>query len=105
MNRFKLNGKKLLVTTIATGCMALALLWPEWRSVSQAYGHYRHMTGTCLCQCIPYAEDMHFSMGNLTKADCDSLAGEECPPPPNAPEGSSPGHYGLCTFGASQTGN
>jgi hypothetical protein len=32
----RINGKIPLVTTLATGCVAMALLWPQWRDELRA---------------------------------------------------------------------
>jgi hypothetical protein len=39
MKQIHHNGKTLLITTFAIGCMALVLLWPQWRGGLQAQGY------------------------------------------------------------------
>jgi hypothetical protein len=36
MKRVRHNGKKMLVTLLAIGCMALVFLWPQWRDEARA---------------------------------------------------------------------
>jgi hypothetical protein len=39
MKRIRYNAKKLLVITLTMGCMALVLVWPQWRNELKAQGY------------------------------------------------------------------
>jgi hypothetical protein len=115
MNRIKRNGKKLLATTLATGCVALVLLWPGWGRELQAQQNIvREFVGICTCPCNPFPVSDVFS--NQTPADCTTYGGQTCPPPSststtNAPKYSRPGTsdtsgtYGLCEWSSVPAGD
>jgi hypothetical protein len=58
MKNVRHNGKKLLITTLAIGCMALVLVWPHWRTELRAQESTPEEVTTdvrvdtvCVCHC------------------------------------------------------
>ena len=50
MKSIRHNGKTVLMTILAIGCMALVLLWPQWRDEVRAAGLSER--AGCLAQCV-----------------------------------------------------
>jgi hypothetical protein len=85
MTPIKHNGKTL-IATLATGCVALALLWPGWRSELQAQIYLEPIplsngTRDCACNCVEQGNSRSAVVTYTTQSDefdCKKANGEAC---------------------------
>jgi len=92
MKRGRKEGARLLMVTLAVGCMVLVLMGPQWRDEVRA----QESAGpACTCDCTGAMPRVILNCGKYTVVECDAFEGK----PHNRSKPASFCLLGNCTIG------